>query len=271
MSKIGKSLAFFILSFCLLFPFVLGSEDYSSFGIIGDTSIGKDETVFLKFLGHLKKLGVKTFFHTGDVIHNPGSEKEWDRFLELTKDQFEFHIAPGNHDINSPRSLKIYKEKIKRPPYYSLESGDTLFLLLCTEMPGEEGRIGPKQLHWLKEELKKDHPFKFVFLHRSLFPTIFGRSFCLDRFPKERDALHRTFVENRVLCVFSGHEHIYSRISKEGLKYVTTGGGGSELLVGLEEYGGFHHYTLAKKAEDRYIFSVFDLNGRIKDQFMIKR
>ncbi|MCX7856631.1 MAG: metallophosphoesterase [Deltaproteobacteria bacterium] len=264
---------FFLITFFCIFLSYYGHADpnYFQFGVIGDTSIGQNEKVFVHFVAHLRKMGIKTFFHTGDVIHKPGSEAQWDRFLEIVGEEMEFHISLGNHDVNSAKSLMVYRNRIKKPPYYSFESGDAIFLILCTELPKEEAKIAGTQKSWLVEKLKKNYNYKFVFLHRPLFPTIFGKSFCLDRFPEERDSLHKLFSENGITCVFSGHEHIYNRTKRDGVTYLTTGGGGSRLLVPVEEYGGFHHYLLAKRSKDGYIFSVFDLKGRIRDEFMIKK
>jgi 3',5'-cyclic AMP phosphodiesterase CpdA len=263
---------FIVFTICvLLLPVSVFSKEFSIFAIIGDTKIGTTESVYKQFLDIINKKGIKTIFLVGDVIDRPGNEKEWNRFLELTANNYDFYIAPGNHDINSARSLKVYNNLIRKPVYYSLSAEDTNFIVLSTETPGEISRIAGKQLEWLKEELAKPSLYKIVFLHKPLFPTAFGKGYCLDRYAGDRDALHDLFVKNGVNVVFSGHEHLYSRIEKNGIIYVTTGGGGSRLLTFDEEYGGFFHYIIAKSENGGYIFTVYDMNEYPKDKFSIKK
>jgi acid phosphatase type 7 len=255
----------------LLLPFTVFSNDFSSFAVIGDTNIGVTESVYKQFLNMINKNGINTIFLVGDVIARPGNEKEWNRFLELTGKNYDFYIAPGNHDINSAKSLKAYGNIINKPVYYSLSAEDTNFIVLSSEIPGEISRITGKQLEWLKEELMKQSLYKIVFIHKPLFPTALGKGYCLDRYAGDRDVLHDLFVKNGVDIVFAGHEHLYRRIEKDGILYVTTGGGGSRLLTFDEEYGGFFHYIIAKRENGGYIFTVYDMNEYPKDKFSIKK
>jgi len=260
-----------LLIFLLLAPLAVISDDFSSFAVIGDTKIGYTESVYKDFLRIIHKKGINNVFLVGDVINSPGDEREWKKFLGLTQKDFNFHIALGNHDISSAESLETYVNLIKKPPYYSIFTKDTNFIILSTEIPGETNKITGKQLDWLKEELKKHFLYKFVFLHRPLFPTIFGRGYCLDRYAADRDSLHDLFTENNVDIVFAGHEHLYNRIEKDRIIYVTTGGGGSRLLLFDEEYGGFFHYIIAKRKNEGYIFTVYNMNEYPKDKFSIKK
>jgi hypothetical protein len=118
--------------------------------------------------------------------------------------------------------------------------------------------------------LKKIYRYKFVFLHRPPFPTTSGFNFSMDKYKTDRDALHKLFVENKVSAVFSGHEHLFSRSSKDGITYVISGGGGQSLLSFWSQDGAFFHYIIAKKANEGYLVRVHDISGNIKDQFSIK-
>lgn len=257
------------LLFALLFPFLVLCTDYPSFGVIGDTKIGMVEAVYKQFLLKMRERDISLIFITGDVIDRPGDESQWKRFIELTGENFTVHIAPGNHDINNYKSLNVYKEMVLRPPYYAFYEGDTQFIILCTEVPDEIGRITGRQLIWLKEELKKPFAFRFIFLHRPLFPC-FGYGYCLDVYKDERDALHKLFVDSKVSAVCTGHEHLYNRSERDKITYIITGGGGSRLLTFKEEYGGFFHYIVAKRQNEGYIFTVYDIDENIRDEFTIR-
>ncbi len=249
----------------------LAAGEPSQFAVIGDTKIGTTESVFMKFLKKTEAEGINLIFLTGDVIDRPGTVSEWQRFFELTGTARTIHIAPGNHDINNYKSLKAYKEYTGRQPYYSFSAGDTQFVILCTELPDAMGKITGKQLAWLKGEFEKPFPFRIVFLHRPLFPTPVGTGYGLDRHPQERDALHSLFVKAGVRLVFTGHEHLYNRSEKDGVTYAITGGGGSRLIAFRGEDGGFYHYIVAKRRNEGYVVTVYDLDGNRRDEFFINR
>lgn len=259
-----------LISFLLILPPLGFCADNLSFGIIGDTRIGLTETVYKQFLNKIETEGINLIINTGDVIDKPGNENEWKRYLELTGAKITAHIAPGNHDINNNKSLRIYKELIEKPPYYAFSLDDTQFVILCSEIPEEISRITGKQLDWLREELKKPFTYRIVFIHKPPFPTTFGKRYGLDRHKNERDILHELFLKSHVNLVVAGHEHLYNRSERDEIAYVITGGGGAPLLTFNEEYGGFFHYIVAKRINGGYVFDVYDMNGSLKDEFNIK-
>lgn len=268
-----KTPLFALLLLLIIIPIMPlhAGDEYPQFAVIGDTKIGTVESVYIKFLHNIEQDKTNLIFFVGDVIDRPGNPDEWKRFLSLTGPDRTFHIAPGNHDINNYKSLKVFKQYIGKPVYYSFYIDGTQFIILCTDLPDEISRVTGKQLEWLKAELEKPFTFRFVFLHKPLFPTTFGRGFGLDKYPAKRDLLHNMFVKAHVAAVFSGHEHLYHRGEKEGVQYVITGGGGSRLLALTEEQGGFFHYIVAKRLNEGYLFTVYDLDGHEKDHFSINR
>ncbi len=260
-----------LLLFMVIIPNIGTCTDYPPFGIIGDTKIGVTEAVYKRFLKKIAEEGVDLIFVVGDVIDRPGDVKEWERFLELTGSARTFHIAPGNHDINSTKSMKVYEKTIGKPPYYAFAVNDTQFIILCTELPGEISKVTGKQLEWLKNTLDQSFAQRIVFMHKPIFPTFTGKRYSLDRYPVDRDMLHSLFVEHNVKLVFAGHEHLYSRSKMDGITYVITGGGGSRLHTFKEEHGGFFHYIVAKRGKEGYIFNVYDINNRLRDTFYLKQ
>lgn len=264
-----KTLLLAALIFCISLTGL--QAETPPFAVIGDTRIGLTEDVYLDFLSATDRKGITLIFHTGDVINRPGSEKEWERFLQLTGTRRSIHIAPGNHDFNNFGSLRTYGKVISKPPYYSFSIEDTQFIILCTELPNETSRVTGKQLAWLAEELQKPFAFRMVFLHRPLFSTPLARGYDLDRHPYERDQLHELFRRSGVSAVFAGHEHLYDRSEKDGVLYIITGGGGAPLITFTEEKGGFFHYIVAKRSDEGYLLTSYDLKGTVRDEFSIKK
>jgi 3',5'-cyclic AMP phosphodiesterase CpdA len=268
--RFATSLIFLLV---LLGPFstLCPAADDSAFAIIGDTRIGRAESVYIAFIARMEKEGIHTVVHVGDAIDTPGKAEEWERLFTITGNKITLYIAPGNHDANSRRSLAVYTKTTGREPYYSVAQNDTLFLLLNTELPGQEMRITGQQFNWLDKELARDFKYKFVFLHKPLFPTSFGTGYCLDRYPVERDRLHQLFVKHGVALAGAGHQHLYNRSLRDGVLYVITGGGGAPLHTFTEDYGGFMHYIVAKKRNGGYVFSVLDFKGTVRDEFSLRK
>jgi acid phosphatase type 7 len=259
-----RKILLFIALFLLFVPFTLRAE-ITSFAIISDSHIGFRESVYAAFMRAVEEQQIEVIIHTGDAINRPGSPNEWARFFEITGPGKILHLAPGNHDIYGKRSLAEYS-KLFPNLYYSFFDGDTLFILLNTELPGEESTISGEQFAWLEKELQKPFKYKFVFLHEPPFPVVTLHG--LDRHSDARDKLHRLFVEKGVSLVVSGHDHLYDRSVKQGVTYVIAGGGGGRLWF-FSENGNFFHYITAVRSNGGYSFIVKDMDGKKRDQFSI--
>jgi predicted phosphodiesterase len=264
------SYGIFLLVLLTFFAAPCPAADDGSFGLIGDTR-GKTETLYAAFIQHLEKSGIQTVVHLGDVIDKPDAAEQWEKFLKVTGNGVTLHIAPGNHDIDNVDSLARYEKMCGKENYYSTSRNDTLFLFLNSELPGQTAKITGQQFEWLEKQLSRNFKYKFVFLHRPVYPSTFGRGRGLDRYPTDRDRLHQLFVKYGVEVVIAGHEHLYNRSEKDGVDYVITGGGGAPLYNSTEDNGCFLHYILAKKTNEGYFFSVVDFKGNNRDEFSVKR
>ncbi len=91
----------------------------------------------------------------------------------------------------------------------------------------------------------------------------------LDRYPDDRDALQALFVKHKVTAVFTGHEHLYLRKTVDNVLHIITGGGGAPLYA-EDAQGGFHHYILVTVEGDRVSAEVIDVNGKVRDSFLVR-
>jgi acid phosphatase type 7 len=241
---------------------------YAPFAIVTDTHTGAANSVYPAFIQAIEQERIKVIIHTGDAIDSPGNKHQWKQFLEITGADKTLHLAPGNRDIHGEASLQTYL-KFFPSAYYSFSDGDTLFILLCTELPGEESRVTGEQLAWLKTELKKSLRYKFVFLHEPLFPVIPNHG--LDRYGELRDHLHQLFVENGVSLVVSGHDHLYHKMTKDGIIYVIAGRAGGWSFPETSRNGDWLRYVVATRTNGSYSFTSKDIDGRVRDQFSVTR
>lgn len=163
-----------------------------SFAVVGDTRIGRTASmpIYREILGQVAAAGVTTIVNVGDAIDSAGRRDQWELFLQTNGKDRTVYVAPGNHDVDSRKSLQTFQQVLGSPPYYSIHYGGALFVFLNSELPGETGKITGDQLAWLANELKKDFRYKFVFLHKPVFPSVHGTNRGLDRYREERERYH---------------------------------------------------------------------------------
>jgi hypothetical protein len=187
--------------------------------------------------------------NTGDIVY--GREGTGERTLRgmwsayrraLDVLPMPVYHAPGNHDIFDATSGRVWDELVGERHY----AVDTLGIrLIVLDSETEPGRVGDEQFSWLRERLATlGGRTAFVVVHRPLFPVDAHIGTSLDRHPSDRDRLHALFVEHRdsIGAVFLGHEHQYHDETRDGVRYVVTGGGGAPLYV-PPELGGFYHFV----------------------------
>ena len=212
------------LPFCLI-P-VSARAQHPVFAVVSDSHVGAPHSVYPSFIRAIEEAKIDMIIHTGDAINTPGSAREWASFLQITGPENGSISLPETTTYKEPSSLSVFLKYFPES-YYSFSEGDTLFVLLNTELPGEESTISGEQLAWLKTELKRPFPYKFVFLHEPLFPVVPLHG--LDRHRQERNRLHRLFAQSGVNLVIAGHDHIYDRMARDGITYVIAGPTGGTL------------------------------------------
>lgn len=237
----------------------LGAKDASpaefSFAVIGDSRPslpdGAQPGVFKDLIKRIDKLNPAFVMHTGDVVYGSSSLEKLRCQYEDFKNAIEplrskLYLTIGNHEVQGYKANQAFFEKELGGLYYSFDHQGSHFIVLNSHIIGEEGCITGKQLEWLKEDLRKARTavHKFVFIHMPLYPVDGHAGKCLDARPAERDALHRLFTLNRVDTVFVGHEHLFDEHTRNGVRYIITGGGGAPLWPSTRGTGDFHHFVM---------------------------
>ncbi|MBN2173229.1 MAG: metallophosphoesterase [Bacteroidales bacterium] len=225
-----------------------GDEDWS-FVVFGDVQQGFGVySMLAQNIGNLLP-APQCAFCCGDIMLRPANEVEWVNFWKVSEpitDKMKLYITRGNHEGNDPASERVLKEQLQLPQdhfYYSFARRNAMFIILDTEIAGEENSIGPEQFQWLNQALlaagqASDVDHVFIFMHRPLFPQGQHSGSPL----ANRLELHDLFLEYpKIRAVFAGHEHMFNKYQRDGINYIITGGGGGVLYDG---YGGnYHHFT----------------------------
>ncbi len=173
--------------------------------------------------GDLESIKANISDYYGDYIYNFDAEKDYRCQGRAFDDQINrFFPTPGNHDTYGINGLKPYLGFFALPgneEYYAFTWGDVAFYSLNSTA----SFIG-NQEEWLKDELaKRDKPFNIVFFHHSPFST--------GKHGNERK-MQLDYHGLGIDIVFTGHDHIYSRIGKkdeDALYYIVNGAGGRSL------------------------------------------
>jgi 3',5'-cyclic AMP phosphodiesterase CpdA len=240
-----------------------------TFAVIGDTRLG--EGIYEKLLTMV--MGYKPAFviNLGDVIRRPGSNPDWKRFKELSSPiTVPYFLAVGNHDVVDEESERIFREQVSLPGnglYYSFSAGNSLIVVLDSNLTGHPREISDAQLDWLSDVLKvSDKQHKFVFLHHPIYSESLYRTLAGPR--KARKRLLDLLKSNQVDAVFAGHLHLYQRKVYDGLTQITSGGGGAPLIA-EDEKGGFFHFILVTVEGDSASCEVIDQEGKVRDRFVL--
>ena len=199
---------------------------------------------------------------TGDTVYGYGDtpaelSAEYSAFLALAAPAgVALFNAPGNHEIHhregepcGDRSAEREFEKRFGNLYGSFDYSDLHFIALDTASLCAEDSIEGAQLAWLKNDLDANKGARaiFVFSHTEFFssPTIDPDAVRDHGAVKNGAALRELFRKYPVKAVFSGHEHLYWRESRDGIEYFVLGGSGAPLYAAPER-GGFSHYLVVR-------------------------
>jgi len=159
----------------------------------------------------------------GDYIYNFDAPAEFRCNGKAFEEEVNrFFPSPGNHDANNSKGLIPYLNFFTLPQletYYKFTWGPVDFYSLNSVASNVE-----EQKEWLYEQLSlSEVTFNIVYFHHSPYsPGPHGNN----------EKMQWDYFNNHVDIVFSGHDHIYSRIEKrgeEGLYYIVNGLGGKSI------------------------------------------
>lgn len=250
-------------------PLIQPEAGEFSFAVIGDFRPSRRDRpypdVYGQILKELNLIAPAFIISTGDAYYGYGGtvqkfKNEVDYFMSSIRAlDVPFINAPGNHEVAGDPVREEHLKRIAGSLYGSFDFRKTHFVMLNTEELGKEGAITGEQLQWLEKDLAANAGAEhiFVFMHRPLFSEVdpelaAGKSF-KDR--DNRDYLHRLFAAYKVRAVFTGHEHLYSEMVKDGVRYIITGGGGAPLYRHPRQ-GGFFHYLIARVKDGEVVIDV---------------
>jgi tartrate-resistant acid phosphatase type 5 len=184
-----------------------------------------------------------------------------------------FFPSLGNHDWIDP-GARAYLDYFTLPGnerYYDISRGP-VHLFALDSMPGEPDGIeaSSRQAAWLRAGLATAaEPWKLVYMHHPPYSSGPHSSMPALRWP---------FGEWGATAVLAGHDHIYERISRDGIVYFVNGLGGSiRYAAGNPVRGSQVRYDddfgamLIEAEEGRITFQFITRTGQQVDEYTITR
>ena len=187
--------------------------------------------------------------NVGDTIeglNDATAQKEWleiQRFLNPYQ-RIPLYFTPGNHDIWSAASERLFRLYTARPPRYSFDRGQAHFTVLDNSRSDE---LSSEELMFLEEDLKAHaaQPVKFIVSHRpSWLLSVALRN---PNFP-----LHQLAKQYGVQFVIAGHLHQLLRFDLQGVTYLSMPSSGGHLRASEDYKDGwfFGHLLVSVRGTD---------------------
>ncbi len=196
----------------------------------------------------------------GDLVLGGAADKvpqQWDLFEQVIGAcKVPYFSAPGNHDITSAESEKLWLERMG-PTHYAFTYGNSRFIVLDSEEVDAPDRLSDGQVAWFKQELDSTRASNiFVFLHQPYFTDEADPRTSDEMWEKRWKYLADIMHGHPVRAVFAGHIHGYRDFGvRDGVHYVIAGGAAS-LGSGSGPDGNFNHYLLVRVHGGEVTWSV---------------
>jgi len=210
-----------------------------------------------------------------DVAYNLAGWKAFTNISDLIGHYAPIYAAVGNHDTGARTgTLRLeyffdaFEQYNEPSTYFSFDYAGTHFSIVDTEVQYQEGRITGAQYTWLVNDLEStDSAIKYVVGHRPMYPlSHLGDS--IDSNPAERALLEQLFEDQNVTAYICGHDHLFNRLTVNGLVHIISGGGGAP-PYGTFWGGAYYHYMRINSSYSHVNMSSIKLDGTIGHNYQL--
>jgi 3',5'-cyclic-AMP phosphodiesterase len=237
----GRSAAVLLILLPAGFSGGTASGDFR-FAILGDRTGEAQPGVYEQVWREVDAWRPGMVINVGDTIQggdDAAASGEWLSLRPLFAKyrRYPLYFTPGNHDIWSETSRRVYERETRRPAHYGFDYGSAHFTVLDNS---QTDALSDGEMQFLAADLEKsrNRAVKLVFFHRPfwLIPVMLRGDF----------PLHRLAVRYKVQYVVSGHAHKFARFEHGGVTYLMVGSSGGHLRgKGFEEGWFFHHVRVS--------------------------
>jgi len=252
------------------------------FAIMGDDQGGNQ--VHQDIINAIETFNPDFLINTGDLVKAAKNLSYWEAFFDIEKGLIGYvplMPARGNHDDDGNNYQKFFALPNNTNPayelWYAFSYGNAYFIVLESGLSSSWIPPGRPEYEWLKSQLENEaqnYDWRFVVFHNPPYGS--GHHFGDEDMQNYWVPL---FEANDVDICFNGHNHFYERSIKEGVQYLTVGGGGAHLeafedstanpyRVFFEES---YHYGIVDIDGPTLTFTAYRLDGSVIEQFQITK
>jgi hypothetical protein len=233
------------------------------FALVGDRTGTAAPQIYARTWREVSLFGPDMAVTIGDTIQglaDPTAAKEWREMDDVWRRyrRVKTLYVPGNHDIWSAESKRLFEIEAGHPASHSYVHGGALFVILDNSLA--DG-LTAEQLAFCERELARHRDLrpKFVFLHRPSWLVnvrLGNRGF----------DLHTLAKKYGVDSVISGHGHQLVHLELDGVRYLEIGSSGGSIERGLKmgqgfRDGWFYHWMWAQVRDGKVEFTVKEVTG----------
>ena len=173
----------------------------------------------------------------GDTIEggdDATAEAEW---RAIKRPRIPLYLAPGNHDVWSEASARLFEKYAGHPLHYSFDYGAAHFTILDNSRSDD---FSAEEMTFLESDLERHgaQPLKFVISHRP--------SWLVDAALRNTASkLHQLARKYGVGYFVAGHVHQMLHVVYDGVTYISLPSAGGHLRASGEyQDGWFFGYTV---------------------------
>ena len=219
----------------------------------------------------------------GDLVNEYSDPEEWSAFFSFGGERLE-HFGekvfpvPGNHTSDEDTTREYFELPKSGCPdglFYSFDAGDIHFIMLDSIAMGtRDAQAVSRITEWIRGDLESSEgKWNIAVMHHPMFPMADSRK---DRI--RADTMCKNYLpvltDGGVCALLCGHEHAYSRVTREGLLQIMSASGGK--LYELPEeapadlaYWEAPVFTVISAGEDGLIFETYDTGGALIDSVTV--
>ena len=247
--------------FMLLLALSAASAADLRFVLLGDRTGEAQSGVYERIWQDLAAAKPAFVVSVGDTIQgieDATAENQWRavRAVLAPYREIPLYLAPGNHDIWSALSERLFKQYAGHAPHYSFDREGAHFAVVDTS---RSDVLNESELAWLEADLQAhaDVRVKMVVTHRPtwIVDAALGNT---------HSPLHQLAKRYGVCCLIAGHVHQLIHAELEGVTYYALPSAGGHLRLSASyEDGWFFGWTEVAVNGQDVRFQVHALEGAV--------
>ena len=249
--------------------------DSLKFAVIGDNGTGDqaEYEIAARMISARTSFPFDTVLMLGDNMYG---RQEPDDFVQkfarpyapLLEQGVRFYAALGNHDRQENRFYEPFDMGGQR--YYTYARRNVRFFVLDSNF------LDAPQLAWIEAALRSaTEDWKICYFHHPLYSDAKTHGSSVDL----RVKLEPLFVKYGVQVVFSGHDHVYERLTpQKGIQYFVAGSAGQlrkgDIRPSTMTAAAFDQdqsFMLVEIAGDQMFFETVSRTGATVDSGVVRR